>query len=300
LAVIAFDLAAQAAEALDGHGPTQETQDVAAAEDLDAVTRQAWVEAGQVGATAEQDVRGPLALLRHPVVRHAGLITQVGQQGVRLLRQAVQQGRPVGVPLHVEQLLGTRPVLDRHQQVVLAAVAEVLALEVAVQPVAAVEADAHGEGEPALQTDVAQAELLVQEVVVEVLAAGRFGLQVDVAALVLADAEGATAFDAAEDGDATGAQATLLRDGQGGGFLVGVGAVEVMDAVAVGRGQGFGAARQFLGELGGVAGVVLDEQVVLVEVAVHAAGVGQQAAETAEAETVEAAEDGEDQGAEAR
>ncbi len=184
---------------------------------------------------------------------------QSGEQRIGLSRQAVQQRRPVGVDLFVEQLLGPLPIADRDQEVLLAAIREAFLLQSAIEPLSAIETDAHGEGEPTLQAHVAQAELLMLEVVVEVLTSRGFGDEDDVAAIVFADAEGAAAFDATEDGDAAGGETALLGDGQGGGFFVDVGAVEVMDAVAVGGGQRLGLADQRFAELFDVGGVLLDE-----------------------------------------
>src|SRR5206468_1228697 len=142
---------------------------------------------------------------------------------------------------------------------------------------------------------VAQTEPVVEEVVIEVLTAPGLGPQFDVAAVVLAHAEGAAAFDATEDGDATGCQAALTRDLQGGRFLVDVWTVEIVNVVAVGLGHGFAAADEGSGESFGMSGVLLEEQIVLEEIAVDAAGITEQATAAAEAEPIESGKNSDDQ-----
>ena len=134
--------------------------------------------------------------------------------GVELTHQLVEDQRPVDLQLRREQGLGTRPVIDRDEGVVLLEVADAGGVELACQPVAAVEDDLDLERRPGLDADVHRPVDRVVEIEVLVQALAEGGSQFEVFGLCIAmDLITAAGLDATEDGDeAVGAE--LFRRGE--------------------------------------------------------------------------------------
>ena len=200
----------------------------------------------------------------------------------------------------VEQRLRQGRVVHLHEQVAQALAGAAALAQLLVKPRAAVEADADAEGEPALDADVAQPQALVLEVVVVVQALADLLAGLDQTPGVLAQAVGGTGLDATEHGHAALAWGPALRQLQGGGFLVRGGAVQGEQGDVLLLGQGFGAPAQLLGQLLGMVGEVLEEDALLPEIALDAAGMVEQAGLAGQAQAVEAGQDEENEGAEAR
>src|SRR5262249_26089422 len=152
-------------------------------------------------------------------------------------------------------------------------------------------------GEPALQPDVTQAHLFVQEIVVEVLTPALLLAQADESgARVFAYAVGAARLDAIEDGDASAAEAAPACDFQSRCLFVTVGAVEVVHLVAVCLGQRLGTTYQRLRKFLGMVRKIFDPQVPLVEVGdLDALGVVEQPTAAAKAQAIKARKNRKDQ-----
>jgi hypothetical protein len=73
-----------------------------------------------------------------------------------------------------------------------------------------------------------------------------------------------------------------------------------MDAVALGGGEGFGLPDEAFGEALGMLGVVGETEALLIEVTLSATGVAEQPAAAAKAESVKAAQHGQDECTKAR
>jgi hypothetical protein len=201
------------------------------------------------------------------------------------------------VHLVVEQALGQGDVGDGGEEVVAALRGDAAVVQLLGQPAAAVAAAADGAGEPALQPDVAPAEVGVAQVVVGVGAADRLLAGLDQPLGVAAEAVGPGGLLAGQQRPAAGGAAVALGQVEGDGFLVDVGAVEVAQGHVAARFEGLAA--QGLGEVFGVVGEVLEAEALLGEVARDAAGVLEQARLAGEAEAVEAGQDEADAGGEA-
>src|SRR5438067_7262720 len=76
------------------HTSTEEAHDVGAAERGHGVLQQSGVEAAQLGGLAEDDVDGPLALIRRPVVGRRMSSKDLVVNGIQRLSDAVQYSRP--------------------------------------------------------------------------------------------------------------------------------------------------------------------------------------------------------------
>lgn len=88
------------------------------------VADQTVIDAEQSGAIAEQDVGGPFGLLGRPIVLRRELREDLLVQRIERGDQVAEDGRPVGLPLLIGELLGLIEVLQPGEAVVLTAVGE--------------------------------------------------------------------------------------------------------------------------------------------------------------------------------
>jgi hypothetical protein len=100
---------------------------------------------------------------------------------------------------------------------------------------------------------------------------------------ILAQPIGRTRFDATAHGDAAGASGVALGQWQRGGLLVGGGSVQGKQGEVLFAGQGLGTLAQILGELRRVAGKIVEEDLLLPEVAFDAAAMVEEAGFAGEA-----------------
>ena len=82
-------------------------------------------------------------------------------QRIELLGKTLQQLRPVGLQLLVQQLLGTRVVLDKRKAVALLLVPQSLLLHLARQPLATIYPHLHVERKPGLYAGIQPSQLRV-------------------------------------------------------------------------------------------------------------------------------------------
>src|SRR5260221_5356162 len=99
---------------------------------------------------------------------------------MNLGREGIEVHRPADAELGRGEGLGAGWVLEPGKGVASANIAEVLSIEVAAEPLAPVDPDLNVEGQPALETHMHEAELWVQQVVVEeqALAAAAYQFEV--------------------------------------------------------------------------------------------------------------------------
>ena len=149
----AIPLAAEKAEdVLGGKGPHRIIQERA-------------VQAGQRRATLEQQVGGVLGLIDDPM--HGVAREQFAQQRIDLPCPTIEDFRPVELGEAVGQALGLDRVVELGERVVLLHEAQLLLHHLLGQPFVAIDVDLDGERQPGLQANVDQAELGIEEVVIE-------------------------------------------------------------------------------------------------------------------------------------
>ena len=143
----------------------QEAEDVLGGEVDRGVIQQPRIQTGQRLATGEQQVGGVLGLIDDPVIRSSrgtssrskGLTCRA--QRSRIFGQLSLAKRSASV--------GLVGVVELGERVVLLHEAQLLLHHLLGQPFVAIDVDLDGEREPGLQADVDQAELGIEEVVVE-------------------------------------------------------------------------------------------------------------------------------------
>ena len=129
------------------------------------IIQQCAVQAGQGRATLEQQVGGVLGLIDDPMHGVAG--EQFAEQGIDLPCPAVEDFRPVELGEAVGDALCLVGVVELSERVVLLHEAQLLLHHLLGQPFVAIDVDLDGERQPGLQADVDQAELGIEEVVIE-------------------------------------------------------------------------------------------------------------------------------------
>jgi hypothetical protein len=215
-------------------------------------------------------------LFGHPVIGSVDLVVQEIPQRMNGLNEFLEQGGPSDTCLFVEQLLSQDRVVDGGDEVAMSLKGGAAFFQFACQPEPTVETDADGERKPGLEADVAKAEALVQEVVVEVVAACGFLARFKEALVVLAEAVGQPGFLTGEQSDTSTGEATLASECEGEGVLVDHGTVEMLDGNAFAFGLGLGFVPQDASQFLAMVGEVLAEDVLLKEIAVDAPGMIEQ------------------------
>src|SRR5262249_12047367 len=157
----------------------------------------------------EEDIGTVFGLVDDPVIALA-LKPGLAEQGVDLAGPAVQDPHPAETREAVGQGLGLGWVVELGEGVVLLHEAAAGAMQLAGQPVVAVDVDLGGEREPGRHPDVAEAELRIEEVEVKD-ALGPAGEAESRPAVAVAQFDGAAGFLAAEDAHQALAEASLAQ-----------------------------------------------------------------------------------------
>src|SRR3984885_6340187 len=166
----------------------QQRPEVAVAEPVDgelAPADQPRIQPGERPGVAEQNVGGPFALVRRPVVFDRKGLEHRLMCRVQFARDGVQQIWPGGLKLLVHQTLRLGGVVQPGETIVARDMADALRIHRSGQPFLAIETDLHGEREPGLDARMHEPEYRMDLVVV--FAMTRLKTQV----LALAVAEGA-------------------------------------------------------------------------------------------------------------
>jgi len=136
------------------------------------------------------------------------------------LHEFLEQVRPIGAGLFVEQSLRELGIVDGGDEVALLLKGDAALLEFAGEPKSAVESDADGEREPALNTDIAQAEALVKKVVIQVRATNGFLAWLEESLAVFAQPKRQAGFLTGDERDASTGALVLTREFERDGFFV--------------------------------------------------------------------------------
>ena len=148
----------------------QEPHDLGCREVVSPVAEQLRIELSQGLGRAEQHVGGPLALFERPVV-FQGLVAEELPVGRMELVQQIEKGLPpAGFQLLVAEFLGSLVVFQLQEAVVALPIAQAGGVELAGQPLAAVDRNVDREREPGLQAEVHEPELAVLQIEVVVQA----------------------------------------------------------------------------------------------------------------------------------
>jgi hypothetical protein len=129
------------------------------------VAEQARVEVAQGAAAREQDVGGVLRLVDRPVV--AVVREHVAEERVGAARQGVEDRGPLQGREAICEPLSTPGIFEPEEGVLQFPVAEPAVVELAGEPLVAVDVDLDGERAPGLQADMEEAEVRIEEVEVE-------------------------------------------------------------------------------------------------------------------------------------
>ena len=147
----------------------EEPHHVGALEVIHGVPHQLRVETGQGARILEEQVGGPLGLVRRPVVVHRPRLEDSGVLRVEDASDGGEGARPVEGELLVHEALGECDIPQRREAVVVALeVARALAPELLSKPLTTVEADLNVEREPGLQAGAHEAKPRMEEVLVDV------------------------------------------------------------------------------------------------------------------------------------
>jgi hypothetical protein len=131
-------------------------------------------------------------------------------------------------------------------------------------------------------------------------AAGPFLAGLDQAAAIETQPIGGARLDAAENGNPAGASGLTLRQLPRSGFLIDGWAIQGQQGHVLLLRQGLGGLTQVVGQLLGMVGKVLEEDVLLPQIALHTPAMIEPARFAGQAQAVEAGEDEENEGAKAR
>lgn len=143
----------------------EEGQDILGAEARRGVPGQLFIQELKGGRVLEHDVGGELGLFGDPVVCFS--LEEVGHQGVGSASESGQNARPVFLGEAMGEGLRFRGVVDAEESVVSLLEGDAPVLQFPGEPVVPVETHLNGEGKPALEAQVHEAQLAVDEVEVE-------------------------------------------------------------------------------------------------------------------------------------
>jgi hypothetical protein len=165
------------------------------------MVEQSRVEFDQVLAALEEEIGAVFGLVDDPVIALA-LEPGLAQERVDLACPAIQDLDPAEPGEAVSQGLGLVRVVELGEGVIVLHEADARVVELPGQPVVAVDVDLRGEGEPGLDTDVAETEVRIKAVEIE-NALGPAGEDEPGPAVAVAEFDGAAVLLAAEDADET-------------------------------------------------------------------------------------------------
>lgn len=182
----------------------------------------------QGGACVEGDVGGDFDLVGHPVVAAEAGLGEHRQVGVDPVGEVVEQPGPAAGGQLVGQALGGLPVAHAHKAVAGPQVAAPVAVHGSGQHLVTVGPDLDLKREPGLEADVAEAELVVDHIQVELtaLAAAADNLET-MSGPVALDVKRSARLHRREHADQPGSDAVTIGDlsgqvlfGMAGGFGV--------------------------------------------------------------------------------
>ena len=239
----------------------------------------------------EHDVSCPLGLMSGPVVGHWHVFEQKSVDGIEHSREAVQGGGPSEMNLLVHKLLGFGDILQTDKAVIAPVVAELGFVHEAGEPFTAVQADLDGKGQPRLNAGVHETKDGIDEVMIkrEAFAVARHQLQAFSVA-VAKDLEADAGFDSSEHADEAGSDAIALHDFAGDGFLVGIGAGQVLNRTLLDLGGAHRSVTQLGSQMLGVGTEVFEQNVFFPEQTFKSFDVADRAQGAAKDQTVESAQ----------
>lgn len=260
---------------LGGQGRVQlspeEAQDVFGRERRGRVREQLRQDRLQGGPGHEGEVGGDLDLVGYPVVAAEPGSRHRGEMGVDHAGQAVEQAGPAAAGETVGQALGQPPVVAADQGVGVAQVPDPAPVELAGQPFPPVGPHLDLEREPALQAHMAETQLGMGQVEVEVQALATPAQHLQALGLaVVVDVETAARLHGGEHADQAIADPVALGD-LAGQFLLrlasgaGVGIGQVQVGAARLRGEPLGVGLELIGHRLDVTPEVLQQHVLGVE-----------------------------------
>src|SRR6266581_1834681 len=177
---------------------------------------------------------------------------------VALLQQRSKQNRPVTLELSARQSLGFDHVFDPSETVLPLDVVNPRLVELAGEPMSAVDTNVDSKGEPGLQAQVRQTELLVQKIKVVVQALARFQTQHQLLLLAVASHVVTQAgFNHTPNSDEAGCEAVPAGAITGQKFLALGTALQVGQRAARMLGQSMGGAAHALSPTGGEGSKIL-------------------------------------------
>ncbi len=144
---------------------TEEGQHILGPQAQRGVLEELFIRVLQGLGTLEHDIRGILGLVHDPVVLHPR--QHILQQRIDPSGERRQHPGPVLVREAVRELLRPLTVGDPGERVVLFAIGDAMPVQLARQPLMAVQADLDDQRKPGLDADVQQSELAVQEIEVQ-------------------------------------------------------------------------------------------------------------------------------------
>ena len=251
---------------------SEECRNVLGLDGVDGRARERLVEGSQVTLPLEEDVGGILDLHDAPVVLDA---KSLDDRAVAV-RKAVESAMQLGDGQIVGELLRSVEVGDAHEGVVEKLIVDALLGELSRQPVVAVEVDLQPEGAPGGDADVAEPELLVDEIEVVVQALARVGLQEGaMGVLVVPGLVRGAGLHGREDVHEAGVIAALGQHLLDAVLLSGCGAAHELDLHPVLLRDALRVVANLVTQRLGPARVVEDADVVRRQVARHAVGEAQ-------------------------
>jgi len=102
----------------------------------------------------KRDVARPFALVDRPVVVHRQLCEHLLVARIQTVRDAIEQPRPIGAQLLIQQLLRTFPILDPNETVILLLITNPFLFHLARQPFSPVDTYLNRERKPRLNPRV--------------------------------------------------------------------------------------------------------------------------------------------------
>src|SRR5437588_4234048 len=144
--------------AITGGLLAEKTHELGAAEAGPGVMHPQGIQTLEVLAIAKNDVGGPFTLINGPVIAHRQSSKDQIVNGIELLGDLIQQFRPMGVQLLIQQLLCLQEIRHPVEAVVLALISYPGGIQLAGQPFSSIDANLDGEREPGLNAGIHPAQ----------------------------------------------------------------------------------------------------------------------------------------------
>ena len=274
---------------------SQKAQHVGAAKVFDALMDQRWIKPSQRGGAFEHHVGGVFAFAHTPVVGQGQRSAQFGRVGMALRDQRLEQRGPSALELRTGQRLGARHVFKPGETVFALDVTQAGLIELAGQPMPAIEAKIYGEGKPGLQPQMQQSQFFVQEIKVVVQAFARLQPQHEFLLRALAAHEVSQArLDHAPDADQSADQSVAPDLVAGQQFLALGTAVQIKQRPARALGQLLSGEAHAFGPSAGEGRKVLEQDAHTTQVSHHETGLVERAQGGHETEAVKTRDNADD------